>query len=148
MANGRRPERALCDTADRNYEAVEGELLEERLGRGDLAAGRTPVGVGPRGQVRVRRDDVPAQRLLLELELGEHTADDRRGRLRRPGARELALRHERDTRDPCAAVAGRLADEQEGSLRPRLQVAEQPFPPNRRARPVAVEVEGRADPGT
>ena len=45
-------------------------------------------------------------------ELGERAPDDRRGRLGRPAARELALGGERDSGDARAAVAGRLADEQ------------------------------------
>ena len=45
--------------------------------------------------------------------------DDRRRRLRRPEARELALGGERQAADACAPVAGRLPDEEElGGARP------------------------------
>ena len=45
-----------------------------------------------------------------------------------PVARELPLRRERDAGDARAAVAGRLADEQDRRLRPLVEV-----PPSRRA---------------
>ena len=57
-----------------------------------------------------------------EAELGEHALDDRRRRLGRAPAGQLPLGGERDPRDPRAAVAGRLADEQERRLRPRLEI--------------------------
>jgi len=61
------------------------------------------------------RDDVPQQDVVLDAELLEHAVDDRRRRLGRPGARELAFGRERDAADASAAIAGGLADEDDPS---------------------------------
>ena len=76
----------------------------------DLGAGRLPVRLR---RARMRRDEVPEQDVVLEPELRERPLHDRRGRLRRPAAGQLALGGERNPRDARAAVAGRLADEQD-----------------------------------
>ena len=72
--------------------------------------------------------------------------DDRRRRLGGAGAGQLALRGERDAGDTRAAVAGRLADEQQRCFLPRFEVREQPLAAHGRALAVTIEVERRADP--
>ena len=75
----------------------------------DLGSNGPAVGgLGP----RMRRHDVPAKRLFLELELFEDAANDRCRRFGRSCAGELPFRRERDSADPGAAIAGRLADEE------------------------------------
>jgi hypothetical protein len=96
------------------------------------------------GTVGVRRDDVPQQDVVLELELREHAPDDRRRRLGRAGAGELALGRERQAADARAAVAGRLADKQVARRRAPRQVVPQPLAAELRA---GVLVERRADAG-
>src|SRR5262245_24012712 len=113
-------ERVLGDTADRNDLTPRGEELEERARRLDLVGPWPAIGLGLAPPVRVRRHDVPEEHVLIETELVEHTVNDRRGCLGRALPRQLALRGERDSADPRAAIAGRLADEQElgaGALR-------------------------------
>src|SRR5207249_7744080 len=90
-------------------------LAQERQPGLDLGARRSPVRPLRAG---MRRDDVPEQDYLLEPELGEHAMDDRRRRLRRPGARELTLRRERQAGDARAAIACSLADEDQGRVTP------------------------------
>src|SRR5205823_11852234 len=103
----------------------------------DLAARRRAV----RALVaRVRRDDVPEENLVLEVELGEHAVDDRRRRLGRPRPRELPLRGERNPRDTRAAIAGRFADEQDSRACALVEIALEPSAQERRALAVAVEV--------
>jgi hypothetical protein len=91
----------------------------------------------------MRRDEVPEQHAVLEPELGQRSLHDRRRRLRRPVTGELALGRERDPRDACAAVAGRLADEQDAGFTPFSEVPLQPRAPKLGVR---VLVEGGADP--
>ena len=54
-----------------NRPAAPRQLAQERPRSVDLCSGRPPVGRRAPRSVRMRRHDVPAQRLLLELELGE-----------------------------------------------------------------------------
>jgi hypothetical protein len=95
----------------------------------------------------VGRVDVLEQDVLGDAELGERPVDDRRGRLGRPGPRQLALRGERQPGDPCAAVARRLADEQEARVAARVEIGLEPPAPNRCACPIAVEIGRLPDAG-
>ena len=103
---------SVRDAADPDYVAPTRQLFEEAPAGLDLGAGRAPV---RSFAARVRGHGIPAERLLLELELVEDGADDRRGRLggARPG--ELALGREGHAADAGAAVARRLPDQQEAS---------------------------------
>ena len=74
----------------------------------------------------------------------EHRVDDRRGRLGRPGAGELALRGQRNARDARPAIAGRLGDEEEPRVR-RLS-PDSAASRSRRSRGAGVLVERLADP--
>jgi hypothetical protein len=76
----------------------------------------------------MRRDDVPEQDVVDELQLGEHPLDDRRRRLGRTRPGELPLGRERDTGDARAAIPRSLADEEERRVRTRCQVRRQPLP--------------------
>jgi len=106
----------------------------------DLGSRREAIrGRGP----RMRRHDVPEQQVLLEPEVGEHTVDDRRGRLRGPRSGELPLGREGEAADAGAAIAGRLADEEERGAASALEVGAEPFASERR---VGVLVVGGADP--
>ena len=69
------------------------------------------------------RDDVPEQHVVLEPELGEHAVDDRRARLRRPGAVSWRSEVNGMPLDARAAVAGRLPDEEDGRALLCLEVA-------------------------
>jgi hypothetical protein len=91
----------------------------------------------------MRRDDVPAER--VELELRERALDDRRRRLGRPASGQLALGRERDPGDARAAIAGGLAHEQDACSAVLLEIALEPLPPEIRTFAVAVEVERAAD---
>ena len=112
------------------------DVFDSQSGRGDPPDGHDAAALGQRtGKVNARghlrgrrstvrglgagmgRDDVPEQHPIHQAEFGQHAVDDRRRGLGRPAARELALRGEGDPRDPGAAVARGLADEQERSLR-------------------------------
>src|SRR6185312_8497753 len=86
-----------------------------------------------------------AKRSILEAELGERAADDRRRRLSRASARELPLRGERDAGDARAAMSGGLADEQERRVFERGQVGMKPQAPRGGTVAVTIEVERRAD---
>jgi hypothetical protein len=113
------------DPPDRHDPAPLGQGLGEREPCGDLGGRRGPVrGLG----ARMGRDDVPEQHLAGEAQLGQDAVDDRRRGLGRPPAGELSLRRERDPGHPGAAVAGRLAHEQEWRRRTRLEVGGQPGP--------------------
>jgi len=103
----------LGKAPDGEYRAATGQLPQEGTRRLDLGARRPPVRVVPRGKMRVRRHRVPAEHLLFERKLGQRAADDRGARLRRACPGELPLGGEGDAGDACAAVAGRLADEQQ-----------------------------------
>src|SRR3954470_22295851 len=96
------------DAADRDQAPAMPQALDKAPADLDLGAGRAAVAA--RG-ARVCRHRVPTERLLLEREFGEHAADDRCGRLRRPRPGELALGGERHAADAGAAIARRLTDE-------------------------------------
>jgi hypothetical protein len=59
------------------------------------------------------RHDVPAEHVFFEVEFAQRRADDRRGRLGEAATSQLSLGGERQAADPGAAIARRLADEQE-----------------------------------
>jgi hypothetical protein len=90
----------------------------------------------------MRRDDVPEQHVLLDVELSEHAMNDRRRRLGGPGAGNLALRREGETADACTAIAGRLADEEIAGALSTIKVARQALSTQLR---FGVLVEGFAD---
>jgi hypothetical protein len=90
----------------------------------------------------VRGHDVPEQHVLLEAELAERAVDDGGARLGRPGSGQLALRGEREPADSGAAVARRLADEDEARAESALEVPGEPLAAECR---VGVLVVGRAD---
>ena len=92
----------------------------------------------------MRRHHVPEQH-LLEAEVVENPVDDRRRRLRRARARQLALRRERDAGDAGATVAGSLADEDDSRVDALLDEPAQPLPPHRPAVALPIEVERRAE---
>lgn len=120
--------------------ATDRELLEKGEGRLDLGTRRATV---RRRRPRMRRNDIPEQDVLAEPELRERALDDRRGRLGRTTAGELALRRERDAADPGAAISGRLADDQERRLDAALEIREEASAEELRA---GVLVERRPDP--
>src|SRR6478609_12195131 len=95
----------------------------------------------------MRRDDVPAERLPLEAELGERVADDRGRGLGGPTPGQLTLRGERNPRHAGAAIAGRLADEEQRRGFARLQVGTKTVAPRFGAVAFTIEVERGADPG-
>ena len=95
------------------------QLVEERPGRAYLRARRPPV---RRSRAWMRRHDVPQQHVVLDSELAEHAVHDRRARLRRARAGQLALRGEGDAADARAAIPGRLADEDDRRSRVLLEI--------------------------
>src|SRR5206468_11902891 len=135
-------ERRFGETAHRDDEPPPGEQLEERPRRFDLGCPWTAVRPGLAGQVRMRRNDVPEEHVLVESELLEHAVDDRRRRLGRAAPRQLALRRERNPAHPRAAVAGRLAHEQQLGFRAPLEVVGEPLT---QQRGTCVLVERRTD---
>src|SRR4030095_13175435 len=106
------PEQRVRQPADGDGSPGDGEILEER--HGHMYFGRSWPSVRARlaPLVRMRRDDVPEQHVLLDVELSEDAMNDRRRRLGGPGAGNLALRREGETADACTAIAGPLADEE------------------------------------
>src|SRR3954454_2299717 len=137
-------ERRVRDPADGDDTAPRRQPIDEMKPRRHLRARRRMVRpLRP----RVRRHDVPEQHVVADAELREDAVDDRRARLGRAGARQLALRGEREPRDARAAVPGRLADEQQARLPPRFEVRRQPPSEDTGAGSLAVEVEGAADLG-
>src|SRR5437764_8063411 len=144
MADVGRAENGLGDASNRDHPAASRELSRKRDACGDLAAPGRPVrALG----ARMRRDDVPEQDALLEAELGQDAVDDRRARFRRADAGQLPFGGEGDPGNPSAAVAGRLADEQERRVATGLEVGAQPLSPRDRALAVTIEVERGADLG-
>lgn len=122
MAHRRLAQYRLGDASDCDHAAAARDTREEG-GRGfHLAARRAPVGRRTTGLVRMCRHHVPEQDVVLEPEVGEHTVDDGGRRLRGPRPRQLPLGRERDPADTGAAVAGRLAHEQDRGIAPRLEV--------------------------
>ena len=142
VADVRSGERGLRNAADRDHPAVTSELTHEREPSHDLVARRPAI---RERRPRVRGDDVPEEDALLEPELGEHAVQDRRRRLRRPLACELALGGERDPGDAGAAVARRLPDEEKVSCGMAREVDHEPIAKQRRPRPLRVLVERRSD---
>jgi hypothetical protein len=134
----------MRQATDGDRPSAGGELFEEahRLPyfglRGRAVRQRLAAPVGVRG------NHVPEQDVGLEAELREHALDDRRRRLSRPRACELALGGERKAADTRAAVAGGLADEQEARTGAPREVLPQPLAPELR---VGVLVERRTDAG-
>jgi hypothetical protein len=94
----------------------------------------------------MRRDDVPQQHALGELELGEDAVDDGRRRLGGARAGELALGRERDARDTRAAVARGLADEEQRRLPVLGEIGGEALAEQAGARAVGVLVVRPADP--
>ena len=91
MAHVRSAERMLREPSDRDDPPARGERLEEGRAGADLGARRRPVGARLARPVRVGRDEVPEQHVLLEPELAEHAVDDRRRRFGRARAGQLPL---------------------------------------------------------
>jgi len=66
--------------------------IHEEVGRlFHLVACRPPIGIRAIGHVRMCRHDIPEQDVVHDPQLGEGALDDRRGRLGRPAAGQLAL---------------------------------------------------------
>jgi hypothetical protein len=80
----------------------------------------------------MRGNDVPEENSVLERELGEHPVDHRRRRLCRPAARELPLGGEGNPGNACAAVARRLADDEDRGVGALLEVCGEPLSQKRR----------------
>jgi acylphosphatase len=139
-------ENRLGEAADREDLSAAGERGQERAGLGDLSASRRTVRGRPARAVRVSRDDVPEEDVILEPELAEDAVHDGGGRLGRTRAGELAFRRQRDAAHTGSAVAGCLGDEEERGVDALLQVGGEPLAQKRSARPVTVEVECRPDP--
>lgn len=110
MTDIRAAERIVCDPADCQHATAGGQLVGEDSTLRDLTPRRSAVRAL---RSRVRGDDVPEQNVLLRAELGEDAVDDRGRRLRRAVAGEEPLRGERDPGHTRAAIARRLADEQD-----------------------------------
>lgn len=86
MPDVRRPGDPFCEPSYGKDAAITGQLLEEGQRVGDLGRGGSavqPLGAG------MRRHDVPAQR--VQLELGERGLDDGGSCLGGAGAGQLAL---------------------------------------------------------
>jgi hypothetical protein len=103
-------------TPDGDRAAAAGKLLQEAHRvtyfdfRGPAVRSRLT------GTMRMSRDDVPEQHVLVDTELVERASDDRRRRLGGPAAGALALGRERHAADARAAVAGGFADQEEASV--------------------------------
>jgi hypothetical protein len=80
----------------------------------------------------MRGNDVPEENSVLEPELGEHAVNHRRCRLCRPAARELPLGGEGNPGNACAAVARRLADDEDRGVGALLEVCGEPLSQKRR----------------
>ena len=135
----RRVEDGRGDPPDGDDAAAAGQLVEERSRCAHLTARRPPVRIS---RPRVRRDDVPQKHIVLEAELAEDAMHDRRARLGRARAGQLTLGRERHTADARAAIAGSLADEDDGRRGALLEIDAESFAPERRARVLIVR---RAD---
>jgi hypothetical protein len=137
----RRPGHPLGEAPDGEDPAPAGHLFEERERALHLGRRGAPVRALGAG---MRRHDVPAER--LELELGQDGLDDRRRRLRRAAAGQLPLGPERDAGDSRTAEPGRFADEEDAVAAVLVQVARQALAAEGRTLALAVEVVRRADP--
>lgn len=118
-------EHRVRQPADGDGGPADSQMLEKR--HGHMYFGRSWPSVRARlaRPVRMRRDDIPEQHVLLDVELSEHAMHDRRRRLGGPGAGHLALRRERETADACTAIAGGLADEEIAGALSTIEVARQ-----------------------
>jgi hypothetical protein len=96
----------------------------------------------------MRRNDVPEQHVLGEIELPEDALHHRRRRLRGTAAGELPLGREGEARDPRAAVPRGLADEQQRRFGTIAQVRHEALAEQPGARSLGVLVEGLADSRT
>lgn len=142
VTNRRGAARPLRDAADGDDAPPFREGREELEAGDGLRAGRPAI----RGRgTRVHRHDVPEQHVVLDPELAQDAMHDRRGRLGRARAGELALRRERDPRDARATVAGSLPDEENRRVRSACQVGPKPLPEERCPRAFRVLVEGAPD---
>lgn len=88
----------------------------------------------------MRRDEVPEQDVVLDAELAQNSAHDRRARFRGTRARQLPLGGERDSGDARAAVTGGLTDEQHASVRVLAQVRGESLAQRLRVRVLVVRV--------
>ena len=95
MADVRRRRGARCATPADGDGTRRPRASASRNGRRRSISARVGAAVRRR-RAGMRRHDVPEQHVVVEPELGEHAVDDRRRRLGRPAARELALGGERD----------------------------------------------------
>ena len=84
MADVRRTRRLLREPADCDQPAAARCTLEELEGDIHLDTRRPPIGIRTKGLVRMCRNDVPEQQVVLDAELREDPVDDRRARLGRP----------------------------------------------------------------
>jgi hypothetical protein len=119
------------------------ERTDESKTGGDLGVRRPAV---RRRRSRMGRHDVPEEDVVLDRQLPQDPVHDRRRRLRRAAAGELALRGERDPRDAGSAVARRLADEEDPGASAALEVRGEPSAQEPRPRPLGVLVERATDP--
>ena len=142
----RAPHDCVCDAPDGDDVPSAGDPLQENRARPDFVPRRWPIRRRLSAAVRMRRNDVPEKRAVLELEVGERAVHDRRAGFARAFARELALGRERDAADAGAAIPSRLANEEELGAGVSLQIVDKPFTAATRPLAVSVEVEGRADP--
>jgi hypothetical protein len=140
MADVRRACDLLGEPSDGKQAPAARQLVEEGQGCPNFLRGGTAIRLPRPG---VGRNDVPAER--IETELSERPPDDRRGRLSRPGARELPLRRERDPGDARAAPTGGLADQEQLSLCVPLEIRAQASSSELGAVALPVEVVRRAD---
>lgn len=119
----------MGQTADSDRSAPGRESLEKAHRVTDFGLRRPAIRRRLARTVWMGRDDIPEQHVGLELELGERPVDDRRGRLGRAGAGELALRREGQTTDARAAVAGCFADEQVARVSSPVQIGVEALAP-------------------
>ena len=141
-------EQPLRDPADGDHGAwlqQRDHGVQHRGALRDLADGRRPVRQRRARPVRVRRHDVPQHRVPLRLVFRERAVDDRgrrlgpagrvrgRRRVRRAPAAQQALAGEGHAREAPAAVADRLAHQQQPRTGPLVQVVAQVGAPDLRA---------------
>jgi hypothetical protein len=136
--------RLLREPPDRDDEPGADNGVEESGGRFDFGTRRPPVRVRAARLVRMGRDDVPEQNLVLDPEADERALDDRRRCLAWSAAGQLALGGERDPRDARAPVAGGFPDQDDGSIAPIFEVGGQPLSKQGR---MAILIERTADRG-
>ena len=133
-----------CHSADADNATARRQHLDEAAARLDLRPGRRTV---RRRRARMRGDDVPEQDGALETEVVQRALHDRRRGLRQSRPRQLALRRERKARNAGAAVAGRLADEQQRRACPVREIGAEAVAQEARPRALRVLVERRPEMG-